>query len=79
MLLTITYAGFLPLPLVGYGVLLHFSVAMLLKIQFACHRSRMTAGGIAFFYDVLTCVRKLAPIAALQTQHFSRKRGAAND
>ena len=32
-------AGFLPLPLVGYGVSLHFSVAPLLKIQFACHRS----------------------------------------
>ena len=38
-LLTIIYAGFLPLPLVGYGVSLHFRVAPLLKIQFACHRS----------------------------------------
>ena len=38
-LLTISYAGFLPLPLVGYGVSLHFRVALLLKIQFACHRS----------------------------------------
>ena len=37
--LTISFAGFLPLPLVGYGVSLHFSVATLLKIQFACHRS----------------------------------------
>ena len=32
-------AGFLPLTLVGYGVSLHFRVATLLKIQFACHRS----------------------------------------
>ena len=38
-LLTISYAGFLPLPLAGYGVSLHFRVATLLKIQFACHRS----------------------------------------
>ncbi|MDU7053819.1 MAG: hypothetical protein E6330_07840 [Dialister sp.] len=39
-LLTISYAGFLPLPLVGYGVSLHFRVATLLKTQFACHRVR---------------------------------------
>ena len=38
-LLTVSYAGFLPLPLVGYGVSLHLRVAPLLKIQFACHRS----------------------------------------
>ena len=38
-LFRLSYAGFLPLPLVGYGVSLHFRVAPLLKIQFACHRS----------------------------------------
>ena len=37
-LFRLSYAGFLPLPLVGYGVSLYFSVATLLKIQFACHR-----------------------------------------
>ena len=37
--LCVSLAGFLPLPLVGYGVSLHFRVATLLKIQFACHRS----------------------------------------
>ena len=36
--LCISLAGFLPLPLVGYGVSLHFRIAPLLKIQFACHR-----------------------------------------
>ena len=36
----------------------------------------MTAGGIAFLYDGLTCVRKLAPIAS-QARHFPPRSGEA--
>ena len=36
----------------------------------------MTAGGIAFLYDGLTCVRQHAPIA-LQARHFPPRSGEA--
>ena len=45
--------------------------------MYAWHRSRMTAGVLLFCHDVLTCVRKHAPIAS-QARHFPPSSGEAD-
>lgn len=62
-----------PLSYAGFFAKSHILFFLRHHSDFA-RRSRMTAGGIAFLYDGLTCVRQLAPIAS-QTRYFSRGRG----
>ena len=64
-----------PLSYAGFFAKSHILFFLRHHSDFA-RRSRMTAGGIAFLYDGLICVRQLAPIAS-QARHFPPHSGEA--
>ena len=64
-----------PLSYAGFFAKSHILFFLRHHSDFA-RRSRMTAGGIAFLYDGLTCVRQLAPITS-QARHFPPRSGEA--
>ena len=64
-----------PLSYAGFFAKSHILFFLRHHSDFA-RRSRMTAGGIAFLYDGLICVRQHAPITS-QARHFPPRSGEA--
>ena len=64
-----SYQMCFPVLAAGFFANTHYSAVPFYSLAYF-HRSRMTAGVLLVFYDILTCVRRFAPYRLARSRHF---------